>query len=123
MLWRNPAVRLLLLVLAFGVAGMHTLGHHDGHDTAATGHHATAEPVDGPAAASPTGDLDPTQMCLAILTAGALLGLVLTATRLGRRIAARLWRSGVNLAKPATRGPPDLMAATLLVARVTVLRI
>lgn len=141
MLWRNPAVRLLLLVLAFGVAGMHTLGHHEGHEpatagsghgvhttAAAPGHPAHTAPAAHPAhgltaVAPPTGDLDPSQMCLAILTAGALLGLAMAAGRIRRRVPVSHWRRSPRAVGRAGRGPPGPLATNLLLAEITVLRI
>lgn len=136
MLWRNPAVRVLLLVLAFGIAGMHTLGHHEGHDgetatvtghgTHAAGHAVAATMAADPAgliATPPTGDLDPSQMCLAILTAGALLGLVLSAARITRRVPVCRWRPKPHSHRRTTRGPPGLRPTGLLLAEVAVLRI
>ncbi|MGH8880092.1 MAG: DUF6153 family protein [Stackebrandtia sp.] len=128
MWWRHPAVRLLLIVLAFGVAGMHTLGHHgehDGHSPAATmsAHGDQGQHGDGAAASSPTGDFDPTAMCLAILTATALLGLALAAGRLSWRVPPNRRRHRGPGPRPGTRDPPGVTPANLLLAEITVLRI
>lgn len=127
MLWRHPAVRLLLLVLAFGVAGMHTLGHHEGHDTSSSmsGHavHDEAAASDAVTVTPPTGDMNPSQMCLAVLTAGAALALALFAARTRQRVPASRWRPKLRASRRSSRGPPRSVPVSLLTAQVTVLRI
>lgn len=92
--------RLLLLMLVIGIAGMHTLGHpepgHGGHGVTVAGHvwdgPENAPPRAGDALAlrqapdeAPPG-LDPTTVCLAILT-GLLLFLGAAAALCARRPA------------------------------------
>ncbi len=136
---RFAALRLLLLVLvAFGVAGMHTMGHpSDSHATMtmAASHGTPAMPEPAMNAAAPIhvagvalvglptpggGSLDPTEVCLAILTAVGLAVLIACALR-----AVRAAGGGVAPV-PAVfaalgRGPPP-PALGLVLADLSVLR-
>lgn len=125
---RCGAHRLLLLaLLAFGVLGMHTLGHptHTGHGgahlpTATTAHHdvmmIAVEGTD-----SSTGMLDPMNVCLAILTVltlAALVSALYLAT--GRQGGHRLYQGATLIL--AGRGPPARPPLGLILADLSVLR-
>jgi hypothetical protein len=147
---------LLLVVTAFGVAGMHTIGHADGghrhpfggptrhasahvtHDraTVRTDPHEVAPPaavvelhavvpsavlVAGLASPRPGGGLDPTAMCLAVLTLALLTAFAAAAAwatrgRFGPAVPAGAARLG------AGRGPPSRASVGLLMADLSVLR-
>lgn len=118
----SPPQLLLLVLLALGVAGMHTLGHvGDGHRPGrAVVAHAdpgmVAQPqagADQPTAASEDDDppdhglrLDVFAVCLAVLGA---VGVLLWAARTGRlrsgyvRLLRARWAP-----QPAGRGPPPV---------------
>jgi hypothetical protein len=118
----SPPRLLLLVLLALGVAGMHTLGHvGDGHHPApAVVDHADSGMVtqphagaDQPVAASDADDardhglrLDVFAVCLAVLGA---VGILLWAARTGRlrsgyvRLLRARWAP-----QPAGRGPPPV---------------
>ncbi|MEU4550228.1 hypothetical protein [Nonomuraea dietziae] len=120
---------ILLVMLAMGVCGMHTLGHlgHRAAPAGAAGVHAMAhgpaEPEGGEAGAAPRGapmpGLDPTSVCVAVLTSLLILFLV------ARRAPAR--RTAKAAARPAgtvcgvARPPPEPTAVRL--ARLSVLRL
>ncbi|GAA3682135.1 hypothetical protein GCM10022224_053130 [Nonomuraea antimicrobica] len=119
------AVRAVLLVaLALGIGGMHTLGHLDGrHGAAPGGAHATEV---APAAPSvvPAGlvafvpdrtmpGFDPTDVCLAVLASLVVLLLGAGWAWAGRRSAA-----GVELpssVRRVARPPPKLTSRRLAV--------
>lgn len=137
------AVRPLLLILvAFGIACMHTLGHphsHGGHDCAGQppaimgAHQPPAGPHTGAAAAAGitaatigpaacgTGMLlDPFTVCLAILVAG-LVVLLAALVMAGRRL--RSLRGHIRAALVvAGRGPPPRPGLGLRLADLSVLR-
>ncbi|MEU4324818.1 DUF6153 family protein [Nonomuraea dietziae] len=121
---------ILLVVLAVGVCGMHTLGHLGRRTAASTGAagvhamaHGPAEPEGGEVGAAPMGapmpGLDPTSVCVAVLT--SLLILLLVARRARARgtagAAARPAWPGRGVARP----PPEPTAVRL--ARLSVLRL
>lgn len=127
------ARRLLLLMLVLGIAGMHTLGHpepgHGRHGMTMAGHS-----WDGPGAVSPQVEdphavrqapaekppgLDPTTVCLAILTALALLVCAALAWYGWRPAAGR--PGGLGRVPYVARPPPERTAVRL--ARLSVLRI
>ncbi len=136
---RFAALRVLLLVLvAFGVAGMHTMGHpSDSHATmtmaASHGTSATRSPAMNAAAPIqvagvelvglpiPGGGFDPTEVCLAILTAVGLA--VLLACALGAMRAAGGGVAPIPAVFAALgRGPPLRPALGLVLANLSVLR-
>lgn len=131
---RRPlqACRLLLLLLVvFGVTGMHTLGHSDhGHDHAGVlgmtvhthgGELRATSPgmAESDSAGSTLPDLDPASTCLAVLTSLLLLLLAALGARSRHRPGAptrtRPWVWCVP------RPPPRRIALDL--TRVAVLRI
>jgi hypothetical protein len=142
---RSALPQILLLVLtALGVAGMHTMGHVGaGHGThamqavqavhagphTATAPAATSMIVAGPPAAPASlavphrgGGLDPTQMCLAVLTlVGSALLIAAALLAIGRPA-----RSGTALrmvfAASGRDPPPRRPPIGLLVADLSVLR-
>lgn len=132
---------LLLLSVAVGVVGMHTLGHvsaggHGGHGvaSAAVTTHGSSSTHSAMASAAATGadgiaalvgvgrSLDPSTMCLAIVAAFGLAALVaillLSARRTGR--PGRYRHQGRS---PAGRGPPGQRSFGLRLADLSVLRI
>jgi hypothetical protein len=135
---RFAALRMLLLVLvAFGVAGMHTTGHpSDGHGTRimVVSHEASA--MQAPVMNAPVqvagaglvvlprsggGGFDPSEVCLAILTAVGLAVLIACAL-----LAVRSVRGG-GAPVPAVlaalgRGPPPWRCHGLVLADLSVLR-
>lgn len=141
---RLAALRVLLLApVAFGVLGMHTLGHHPGAHAGAgvtvghvAGAHAVAASAVGHIAlgpsrpaerglagiavppAPPRDHPDPTAVCLAILTAAGLTVLVAGAWLAPRRGPAA-GRIGLATVAGLGRAPPPL---GLLLARLSVLR-
>ncbi|MFI6741658.1 hypothetical protein ACIBI9_52850 [Nonomuraea sp. NPDC050451] len=120
---------LLPLLIAFGVAGMHTLGHLASHHGVAVvqGSHVHASPVTAfemdrsePAICSRDAvGFDPSDVCLAVLTSViALLGAVVWAATL-------YWHAGMggwgSPARTAARAPPRRLApspAALSVMRI-----
>ncbi len=137
---QRAAMRLLFVVLvAAGIAGMHTLGHPT------SGGHGAAAHSNGPAAhestmahladdvttmtASATGvvlhgtdmSLDPSTVCLAILAGFALAALLAALIIGGRRKAPppRYLHGAVTL---AGRGPPAWLCVGLRLADLSVLR-
>ncbi|HZE37215.1 MAG TPA: DUF6153 family protein [Stackebrandtia sp.] len=121
-LWRF----VLLALLAFGIAGMHTLGHpHQAHDAMAgmpdTHVTAAATPDDGLAVVAPRGDIAD-EMCLAVLTSAFLLiGAAVARRWIGRDAPASRPRSTAR--HDSTRGPPRLIPSCVAIAAVAVLRI
>ncbi len=129
---RRAALRLLLVVVAsLGVVGMHTLGHVDTAHGASAGmgcgscHHdamAAAPSVLADVVAHGLGaGMDPSEVCLAILTAVglvALLGLVLVAWRTATGEVVDL-RAVLAV---AVRGPPPRPRLGLNLADLSVLR-
>ncbi|GGL41427.1 hypothetical protein GCM10014719_48380 [Planomonospora parontospora subsp. antibiotica] len=143
---RRPAVhRLLLIVVTLGVAAMHTLGHAEhgaahgggGDGSSVTGHAllaGPAQPQTHPLPLSPvtahaghgTSDLDgglppldPTSVCLAVLT--GLLLLLLTGAASPRRRRTTAEHPAARLKSLTARPPPRRTALRL--ARLSVLRI
>lgn len=119
------ALRAVLLVaLALGVCGMHTLGHLDGRHggSSAAAHGMKAAP--GPVSVVPAGSeafvpergmpgFDPTDVCLAVLMAFVVLLLIAAWTRVGRRSAdeGRVRLSVMQVARP----PPKLVSRRLAI--------
>ncbi|WP_188193587.1 DUF6153 family protein [Nonomuraea sp. SYSU D8015] len=119
---------VLLVVLALGVCGMHTLGHLDGGHTASpVSTHGMNPPqqaaviVGLPAFAPDPGmaGFDPTDVCLAVLTS-LMVALVLAAwIRTRRRTGAQ----GRSPASPRWVARPPPRPTSLRLARLSVLRI
>ncbi|MCG5213192.1 hypothetical protein [Streptosporangium sp. KLBMP 9127] len=123
----------MLVILALGVCGMHTLGHLDsghgrvgGATMAAHGFPAdeAIAPMSFPAADFSTPvprmpELDPTSVCVAVLTSLLLLALATLRTR-ARRIAHGLTDSALSVLG-VTRPPPRSPAERL--AQLSVLRL
>ncbi|MGW3353624.1 DUF6153 family protein [Nonomuraea rubra] len=98
-MWQRRAVHalraVLLVALALGVCGMHTLGHLDGgHGGSSSAHGMEAVPAvtsvipAGMESFVPDGEmpgLDPTDVCLAVLMTFVILLLIATWVRAGRR--------------------------------------
>ncbi|MEV4218653.1 hypothetical protein [Nonomuraea sp. NPDC049725] len=103
---------VLLVAVALGVYGMHTLGHHSGHQ--AGGHHLH-EP--GFAQGQELPDLDPAAVCLAVLTSFLIVATAAWIVR--RRGSATPGRA--PSARRVARPPPDPVSVRL--ARLSVLRI
>jgi hypothetical protein len=120
---------MLLLLVAAGVAFMHTLGHPSGaggHANGTTHRAAHAAPVmpDAPIAAEVTGDdpligFDPMAVCLAVLLGGFVL--VLAALILARRRAAAGQTRAWSARAANVRAPPGAMFG-LRLANLSVLR-
>ncbi|MFB4290230.1 hypothetical protein ACBI99_21490 [Nonomuraea sp. ATR24] len=108
---------VLLVAVALGVYGMHTLGHHSGHHGGhqAGGHHAH-EP--GFAQGQELPDLDPAAVCLAVLTSFLIVATA-AAWIVRRRGSATPGRA--PSARRVARPPPDPVSVRL--ARLSVLRI
>jgi hypothetical protein len=122
---------LLLVAVALGVAGMHTMGHpSDGHATMAmTASHET------PVMLAPTefdgaqlvalprsgGGFDPSEVCLAILTAVGLAMLIAWALLAVPYPSRRLVPVPAALAALG-RGPPPWRCHGLMLADLSVLR-
>ena len=128
-----PPRLMLLVLLALGVAGMHTLGHAD--DSAHTGSSLSshvamdlhAVPEDGSAAAIPDESTDGRvhvlafTVCLAVIGAGAILLLRSLAMRV-RRVGHAFHLAGRRLSWESGRGPPNPPVG-LRLAEVSVLRL
>ncbi|MCP2327122.1 hypothetical protein HDA40_005629 [Hamadaea flava] len=123
---RSGPLLLLLLLLAAGIAGMHTLGHathgpsHAPMSVMAADHAASGVSAGWEGGSGRHGPMtDPTVMCLAILGGVALLAVALL-LRFQRSTA-----SGVRPPQPAAResgrGPPRTPVG-LLLADLSVLR-
>nr|WP_152332299.1 DUF6153 family protein [Micromonospora purpureochromogenes] len=128
---------MLLVLLAMGVAGMHTLGHADGsahtgsslsgqgYEHVAMDLHAVAE--DSSAAAMPDESTEgglhvlAFTVCLGVIGAGAIL-LLRSLARRARRAGPIFHLSGRNLTWRSGRGPPDRPVG-LRLAEVSVLRL
>lgn len=120
----------LLLLLALGVGGMHTLGHLDGeHGDVSTGMQGNgaapvtlvSPPVGLHALAFDAGmpGFDPTSVCLAILT--SLLLVVLRAAWIQLRRRATHLGSSLSPVRQVARPPPERTSLRLI--RLSVLRI
>ncbi|WP_283133136.1 DUF6153 family protein [Rhizohabitans arisaemae] len=120
--------RMLLGTLLLGVVTMHTLGHPDmGHGAhgkvAVAGHaQASAGSLESEVRSAPGGalpDLDPTTVCLAVLT--ALLALIIAMA--ARWLRSDPWAAGAERtsASAVARPPPRRRRANP--ARLVVLRI
>lgn len=111
---------MLLVLLAFGVAGMHTLGHPADHPTAGHAIHSVVQ-------AAASGDMpdrmgmNPADVCLAVLTVFGLLVLVSALLRQARRVADST-TALPSAAIPAGRGPPTRTGMGLILADLSVLR-
>ncbi|MEU1389083.1 MULTISPECIES: DUF6153 family protein [unclassified Nonomuraea] len=124
-LWRG-ARALLLVVLALGVCGMHTLGHVNArHDMAdarhgpAVAHEAPVAALAGLAPGHEMPGLDPAGVCLAVLT--SLLVVVLLALWVGVRRRAVGGADPGAAFRPVARPPPR--PTSLRLARLSILRI
>jgi hypothetical protein len=130
---QRAALRLLLVVLvALGVAGMHTLGHprgggHGSGAPAGTAH--MTEPA--PAAMDVAGEvvvhgwdlgLDPSSVCLAILVVFSVAALLTALLLRGGRRPPPTGRHR-RLIAPAGRGPPPPVSVGSRLADLSVLRI
>ncbi|MFH8841767.1 DUF6153 family protein [Streptomyces sp. NPDC017868] len=115
---------LLVVVLALGVFLMHSVGHPEGsggdtHTASSVSHHSAAAPHDGgdsDARHAPGSGMDMTTLCVAVLGAWLLAGLLRAA--LGRRpdwlavLLARLTPALGPHAPPPR--PPDLAQLSVL---------
>ncbi|MEV4177141.1 DUF6153 family protein [Nonomuraea sp. NPDC049709] len=123
---RFRAVRVaravLLVALALGVCGMHTLGHLDGrHGGPSPGAHAMegfapaahqAElPAYGPDRGMP--GFDPTDVCLAVLMSIIVLLLGAARIRAGRRTGAG--GGALSSVRQVARPPPELTSRRLAI--------
>lgn len=128
---------LLLLLTALGVAGMHTMGHPSGnhgmsaatavsHMDPGTPAHPVAVPVESMAVLhmalpQPGRGLDPSKVCLAVLTLVGLAVLIAAALFAARRLAG--CGAPVQIVLPALgRGPPWRPSFGLVLADLSVLR-
>ncbi|MFI7423886.1 hypothetical protein [Nonomuraea sp. NPDC049684] len=126
---RRGARAFLLVVLALGVCGMHTLGHVNArHDMAnarpvlAVAHELPAAPLAALAGLAPGHEmpgLDPAGVCLAVLT--SLLVVVLLALWVGVRRRAVGGAGPGPAFRPVARPPPR--PTSLRLARLSILRI
>ncbi|MFC4111051.1 DUF6153 family protein [Nonomuraea zeae] len=114
----------LLVALALGVCGMHTLGHLDGRHSSSS---STAHGMQAPAAVVavvpagmeafvPDGEMpafDPTEVCLAVLMTLVVLLLIAAWTRVGRRRddESETRSSAGQIARP----PPKLASRRLAI--------
>ena len=132
---------LLLVLVASGVAGMHTMGHpsahHAGvsrvasHTTVAVDVHADGADismagmdvagVDLAVLSRSGGGLDPSEVCLAILTALGLAALIACALLAVRAVSGGVAPVPAVLAGLG-RGPPPRPALGLVLADLSVLR-
>ncbi|RSN12630.1 hypothetical protein DMB42_10575 [Nonomuraea sp. WAC 01424] len=119
---------LLLVLLALGVCGMHTLGHLDGRHGGSPGRHGTVAqeaPAVLPAGAQAVAGehrmpgFDPTSVCLAVLT--SLLIILLAAVRFWTRRRAGAGAGDLPPARPVARPPPR--PTSLRLASLSTLRI
>ena len=124
--WWRLAV---LALLAFGILGMHTLGHAAGHEGGYQGGHMLMAPAAAPAQApaaigavgaapapAPRHGFDPTSMCVAVL-GSLLLAIALRVLLRGRRHTATPWTAGAELLVPRPEPPPrapDLVRLSVL---------
>lgn len=132
---RRGVFRLVLLLLvAIGVAGMHTLGHptihsHGGGHGASTrvgyeqmidAAHLAAVSVANVDLQGSVVPLNPLEVCLAVLVAGlVLLVAAIVVARLRRGVPDGHLRAALAV---AGRGPPRRASAGLLLARLSVMR-
>ncbi|MFF0865799.1 hypothetical protein ACFYUV_28885 [Nonomuraea sp. NPDC003560] len=129
---RRGARALLLVVLALGVCGMHTLGHVNARHDMANARHGLAvahelpvapvAPVAALAGLAPGHEmpgLDPAGVCLAVLT--SLLVVVLLALWAGVRRRAVGGAGPGPAFRPVARPPPR--PTSLRLARLSILRI
>lgn len=127
---RRLARGLLLVLLALGVCGMHTLGHvhdrHAGSPSDAHGMGVAQEPlVASPAALRafvPEREMpgfDPTSVCLAILTSFMVVLLIAASARAGQQSDDG---GGAPAAVPRVARPPPKPTA-LRLASLSILRI
>ncbi|MEV0819872.1 hypothetical protein [Nonomuraea rubra] len=123
----HAARAVLLILLALGVCGMHTLGHIDGrhHASLANGHGPTMPlPAADPSHPSIGSDpgvlgLDPTDVCLAVLSVFmVVMGL---AAWLRTRRRTHLRAGSLSPARQVARPPPK--PTSLRLASLSVLRI
>ncbi|AQZ63523.1 hypothetical protein BKM31_20500 [[Actinomadura] parvosata subsp. kistnae] len=118
---------VLLVALALGVCGMHTLGHLDGrHGGSSHGMQAAPAVVSvvpaGMEALAPDGTMpgfDPTDVCLAVLMTFMVLLLIATWARVGRRGDGN--GETHASARQVARPPPKLTSRRLAI--LSVLRI
>ena len=140
MLWLLAVPRVLLLLMTgLGVVGMHTMGHPNGtHDMSIPekSHMAASEMAStstrsvpgtleamAPHAAwpQPGGGMDPSKVCLAVLTLVGVTILVAAAVSVARRFAGMCTPLTAVLL-PLSRGPPSLPPFGLRIADLSVLR-
>ncbi|WP_345570597.1 DUF6153 family protein [Nonomuraea rosea] len=116
---------ILLVALALGVCGMHTLGHLDGrHGGSATGGHAMEAVAPTSLPVVPAGlqafvpdrgmpGFDPADVCLAILMSFVVLLLTAAWIRAGRRADVR--GGTLSSVRQVARPPPRLMSRRLAI--------
>ncbi|WP_084965410.1 hypothetical protein [Thermoactinospora rubra] len=111
----------VVVVLAFGIACMHSLGHVRG-DHSIGGHgmpqHAQTSHTVPPGSDTPM--LDPTDVCVAIMASFLVLWLIAVAGRIRRHLLLAPF-SGFPRSDRTARPPPKKVAARL--AELSVLRI
>ncbi|MCF6468276.1 hypothetical protein FAF44_07655 [Nonomuraea sp. MG754425] len=132
-MWRRRAIRatrvLLLVALALGVLGMHTLGHLDGRHGGSSSRGHAMEAVQTPLAVVPAGlqafvpeqgtpGFDPTDVCLAILMSLIVVLLGSAWIRAGRRADATGGRH--SSVRQVARPPPKRTSQRL--ATLSILR-
>ncbi|MEV0388042.1 hypothetical protein [Nonomuraea sp. NPDC050643] len=116
---------VLLVALALGVCGMHTLGHLDGrHGGTAAGGHAMEVVAPTPLPVVPAGlqafvpdrgmpGFDPTDVCLAILMSFVVLLLTAAWIKVGRRAGAR--GGPLSSVQQIARPPPKHISRRLAI--------
>lgn len=129
MVGQRAILRLLLVVLvALGVAGMHTLGHprDSGHGGTAPAHltqpASAAMDADGVVVRGLDLSLDPSSVCLAILVVFSVAALLAALLMRGGRRPSSTGRR-LRLVASAGRGPPPPVSVGLCLANLSVLRI
>ncbi|MCK2217101.1 hypothetical protein MF672_025390 [Actinomadura sp. ATCC 31491] len=107
---------ILLVALALGVCGMHTLGHLHGrqHGTAPHPQVVAASGTFAPGHELP--DLDPANVCLAVLASFIVLLLSGVRTRVGRPAGAG--GEPVTDVRPSARPPPGATSRRLAVLSI-----
>ncbi|MFI9595418.1 hypothetical protein [Nonomuraea sp. NPDC052265] len=116
---RRGARALLLVVLALGVCGMHTLGHVNARHDLAIAHEAPAAALAGLHPGHEMPGLDPAGVCLAVLT--SLLVVALLAFWVGTRRRTGGGAGAEPSLRPVARPPPR--PTSLRLAHLSILRI
>ncbi|MFI6177640.1 hypothetical protein ACIA8R_19070 [Nonomuraea sp. NPDC051191] len=122
---RRGARALLLVVLALGVCGMHTLGHVNARHDMALAHEAPAAHAGlqsghaGLQSGHEMPGLDPAGVCLAVLS--SLLVVALLAFWVGARRRAFGGTGAGSSLRPVARPPPR--PTSLRLAHLSILRI